>query len=112
MPAIRFAPGRGSEPVKHERIRLDDRGAQLISYTLDRYGGDNRAELERMKRILSRAIRYELTDRQRRCLTMYYLDRMKMQDIARSLCLSPSTVSRHIAAASKKLRRIAAYYER
>ena len=65
-----------------------------------------------MKRILSRAIRHELTDRQRDCLVMYYLDGMKMKDIARSLCLSKSTVSRHISAATLKLRKVAGYYER
>lgn len=91
---------------------LDDRSTELISYYLRERGSDNRPERERMKRILARAIRYELTDRQRECLTMYYLEGMLMKDIARSLCLSPSTVTRHIAAATHKLRRVAGYYER
>lgn len=65
-----------------------------------------------MKRILSRAIRHELTDRQRQCLTMYYLDGIRMKDIAGTLGLSASTVTRHIAAATRKLRKIADYYER
>ena len=98
--------------MKHERIRLGEKGDQLLSYTLDRHGGDNRPELERMKRILLRAIRHELTERQRQCVLMYFLERMKMKDIARSLCLSTSTVSRHISTAVQKLRRVAAYYER
>lgn len=98
--------------MRHERIYLDDRNTQLISGYLDEHGSDNRPERARMKRILLRAIRHELTDRQRECLTLYYLEGMKMKDIARSLCLSPSTVSRHISSATYKLRRIAGYYER
>lgn len=97
--------------MRHERMFLDDKSTELVSYYLSEHGSDNRSELVRMKRILRRAIRYELTDRQRDCLTMYYLEGMKMKDIARTLCLSPSTVSRHIATATHKLRRIAAYYE-
>ena len=98
--------------MKHERIYLDDKSSPLISYYLSLRGSDNRPELERMKRILGRAIRRELTDRQRECLSLYYLEGMRMKDIAREMSLSSSTVSRHISAATKKLRRIAAYYER
>ena len=109
---LRSATGQRDPSVRHERIYLDDKNSQLISYYLSERGSDNRPELVRMKRILSRAIRYELTDRQRECLVMYYLDGMRMKDIARSLCLSTPTVSRHISAATLKLRRIAGYYER
>ena len=98
--------------MKHERIHLDDRNTPLISYYLSQHGSDNRPERERTKRVLLRAIRHELTDRQRDCLTMYYLEGMKMRDIARSLSLSTSTVSRHISYAKRKLRKVASYYER
>lgn len=91
---------------------IDDKNLPLISYYLYNRGGDNRGEIERMKRILKRAIRHELTDRQRYCITMYYLEGLKMTEIARSLNLSKSTVSRHISAATRKLRNIASYYER
>ena len=96
--------------MRRERIFLDSENEQLISYCLYQKGGDNRPEIERMRTILRRAIRYELTDRQRECLTLYYLEGMKMKDIARSLCLSPPTVSRHISTATRKLRHIAGYY--
>ena len=91
---------------------MDENSEQLISYYMFTKGADNRPERERMRRILKRAIRYELTDRQRECLTLYYLDNLRMTEIARSLDLSKSTVSRHISAATKKLRNIASYYER
>ena len=91
---------------------LDDKNEPIVSYQLYCCGSDNRSERERMKRLLKRAIRHELTDRQRICVTMYYLEGMKMKEIARSLDLCESTVSRHISAAARKLRRIASYYER
>ena len=91
---------------------LDDKNEPLISYYLYNQGSDNRPERERMKRILIRAVRHELTDRQRDCITKYYLEGMKMTEIARSLNLSKSTVSRHISTATRKLRKVASYYER
>ena len=98
--------------MKHQRVFLDEKNTPLISYYLSNHGADNRPERERMKRILSRAIRHELTDRQRECLVLHYLHGMKQRDVARSLGLSASTVSRHISSAERKLRHIAGYYER
>lgn len=91
---------------------LDEESSTRISYLLYNRGSSNRSERERMKKILGRAIRRELTDRQRDCIALHYLEGMKMKDIAKLLNLSKSTVSRHIAAAERKLRRVASYYER
>lgn len=90
---------------------MDDVSGERIAYSLYQQGSTNRAQRERMKRILSRAMRYGLTDRQRDCMTMYYLEGMKMKDIAKAMGLSSSTVSRHITAATKKLRKVASYYK-
>ena len=98
--------------VRRERVFLTDDNETLISYYLYNHGTDNRSDRERMRKILLRAIRHELTDRQRDCLIKYYLEGMQMTEIARSLSLSKSTVSRHIAAATRKLRNIASYYHR
>lgn len=98
--------------MRRERIFMDDKNEALFSYYLYNQGADNRPERERMKRILKRAIKHELTDRQRDCLVKFYLEGMKMKEIAHALDLSNSTVSRHIKAATHKLRRIASYYER
>ena len=97
--------------MRRERVFLDDKNTERISYYLANHGADNRAQRERMKQLLARAMRHELTERQRECVTLYYLEGMKMKDIARSLCLSPATVSRHISSAVRKLRRIAAYFD-
>ena len=98
--------------MRRERMFLDDENSDLIAYSLYLHGSDNRPERERMKRILSRAIKHELTDRQRDCVTMYYLEGMKMKDIAQAMHLSRSTVTRHIQSATRKLRKVASYYQR
>ena len=70
----------------------------------------NKESLEQMKKILSKAILDELTEKQRICVTDYYLTGKKIKEIANELGLNPSTVSRHISTARKKLRHIASYY--
>lgn len=55
-------------------------------------------------------IQSELTDKQRMCLLLHYYEGIKMKDIALKLGLCNSTVSRHIASATKKLKNIAQYY--
>lgn len=98
--------------MSYMRTPLSDDNSDLIAYSLSRFGSDNRPERERMRKILIRAIRHELTDRQRDCMTMYYLEGMKMKDIAVALNLSKSTVTRHIQSATRKLRKVASYYQR
>ena len=96
--------------MRRERMFLSEDNSEMIAYSLYLQGASNRPERERMKRILLRAIRHELTDRQRECMTMYYLEGMKMKDIAAVLGLSRSTVTRHIQSATRKLRKVASYY--
>lgn len=98
--------------MRRERMFLDENNSDIIAFSLYQQGSSNRMERERMKAILTRAIRRELTDRQRDCITMYYLEGMKMKDIADALHLSRSTVTRHIQSATRKLRRVASYYQR
>ena len=98
--------------MRHDRLYIDEDNSDLIAYHLYLKGTTNRPERERMKRILTRAICCELTERQRSCLVKYYLEGMKMKDIAKEMGLSKSTVSRHISAATLKLRKVASYYQR
>ena len=98
--------------MRREHFLMEKESEELISYCLYQKGSDNRPELERMRAILRRAFRHELTERQRACMTLYYLEGMKMKDIAEAMELSKSTVSRHIKWATAKLKKIADYYER
>ncbi|MBQ8539459.1 MAG: sigma-70 family RNA polymerase sigma factor [Ruminococcus sp.] len=72
--------------------------------------GTNEASIEKMKHILCLALQCELTQRQRQCLELYYYENMKKYEIADALSISPSTVSRHIKAAERKLKSVAKYY--
>lgn len=73
-------------------------------------GSTNSESREKMKKIISKAILSELTEKQRYCLVSHYIDGKKGKQIAEELCVNPSTVSRHIKEATKKLRHIASYY--
>lgn len=74
------------------------------------HGSTNQNSRERMKKILSRAVLNELTERQRICIVDYYINGKKEKEIAKELGLNSSTVSRHIIKARDKLRHIASYY--
>lgn len=98
--------------MRHERLFMDESSENIISFGLYQQKGTNNRERQHMMKILYRAMQIELTDRQRNCITMYFLNGMKMKDIATDLGLSRSTVTRHIQAATRKLRKVASYYDR
>ena len=69
----------------------------------------NAQEHSRLKRNLIRAIREELTPRQREVLTMYYAGNLSVNDIAAALCVCPSTVSRTLRRGEQRLFRCLRY---
>lgn len=69
----------------------------------------NSAETNRLKRNLVRAIREELTPRQQQVLLMCYGDKLKLCEVAESLGVCPSTVTRTLQRAEAKLRRCLQY---
>lgn len=73
-------------------------------------GSSNNENREKMKKIISKAIFDELTEKQRYCLVSHYFEGKKGIQIAEELCVNPSTVSRHLKEATKKLKHIASYY--
>ena len=74
-------------------------------------GGTNRERLEKMKKHLRKAVSTELTERQRYCITQYYLNGRKMCDIAKDMNITPCVVSRHISRGIKKLQHSLPYFE-
>ena len=58
---------------------------------------------------VKRAIDRELTRRQRQMVYMYYLEQMRMQDIADELGLSISSVSRTIKRGRRRLKNCLRY---
>ena len=96
--------------MQHRTVCLSDKSSDVIAFSLFCEDSTNHSERARMKKILFRALSNELTPRQRDCITMYYFKQMKMYEIAYALDLSPSTVTRHIKAAKRRLSRVAECY--
>lgn len=69
----------------------------------------NRRELEEAARLLRITIQNELTDRQRACLTLYYIEGNTMQEIAERLGTTRGNVSKRIKKAVERLRRALRY---
>lgn len=71
--------------------------------------GDNSRQLDRLKENLARALRQDITDRQRQYLQLYYDQGLTMPQIARQLGVNKSTVSRTIHRGEARLRRCLRY---
>ncbi len=71
--------------------------------------GDNDAWRARFRDAFARALHNELTDRQREVLRLHYAEGLSGREIAARWGISPSAVSRHLARASARLRRMLAY---
>lgn len=67
------------------------------------YAGGNLAKRVRI------AMAEELTDRQRELIFLYYIEERSMTEIAESLGLSPSTVSRTLKRGRSRLRKYLKY---
>ena len=63
-------------------------------------------------RLLSAALREELTARQTQMVKLYYVEQHTMRDIAAMLGVNPSTVSRTLKSAREKLKRCLRYSNR
>ncbi len=69
----------------------------------------NTAEHTRLKKNLIRAIREELTDRQREVLIMYYVRKLSVTEVAAELGVYPSTVTRTLHRGERRLFRCLRY---
>lgn len=70
---------------------------------------DNSAQLSRLKRNLLRALREDVTARQRQVLNLYYSEGLNMREIAEQLGVDKSTVSRTIKRGERRLQRCLRY---
>lgn len=69
----------------------------------------NSEEYSRLKRNLLRALKEDVTDRQRQVLRLYYADGKNMREIGEILGIHKSTVSRTIKRGERRLRRCLRY---
>ena len=106
-----YAETQGSGMMRTKLVHFNDKNTNKILFLNHLSDGTtNNENRKQMKIILSKAIISELTEMQRTCIVEYYINNKKQKQIAIELGVNNSTVSRHIAAATKKLRNIASYY--
>lgn len=70
----------------------------------------NKSRRDKMRRIVSRAIVEELTERQRQVFLAYHQKQMTIPEIAGVLGVNKSTISRTLARAEERIRRITKYF--
>ena len=70
---------------------------------------DNSEQMTRLKRNLIRALREDVTPKQRLVLTLYYAEGLNMRQIGEKLGVDKSTVSRTIKRGERRLRRCLRY---
>ncbi len=70
---------------------------------------DNSGEISRLKRNLLRALKEDVTPKQRQLLLMYYGQGLNMREIGEQLGVDKSTVSRTIKRGEKRLLRCLRY---
>ncbi|MBQ3692290.1 MAG: sigma-70 family RNA polymerase sigma factor [Clostridia bacterium] len=94
-------------------LSLNQQMEDLYCVSIDgsKFSDTNEEEVDKMRDMLSHAMRYTLTEKQKNCLSMYYFDKMTMKEIAATLGVNQSTVSRHVRAARVKLERLRAYVD-
>ena len=66
---------------------------------------DNQERLAELQAALAKALREEVTDRQRQVLFLYYVQGLNMRQIAEALGIERSTVSRTLKRGEERIRR-------
>ena len=85
------------------RVSLTDKNVNRIEFEKYNSNGTNESSIDKMKHILY-VVLYIIP-----LNCAFYYKNMKKYEIADMLSISPSTVSRHIKAAEKKLRGVSKY---
>ncbi|MDO4504252.1 MAG: sigma factor-like helix-turn-helix DNA-binding protein [Clostridia bacterium] len=98
--------------MENRVMMLDDFTESIFSlsnYNISRFDGED-MNYRKMLRSLKNVLYGELTERQRKCILLYYGEKMKMKDISIELEISVSSVSRHIKKAKYKVEKTMKYY--
>ncbi len=92
-----------SKPYRRRRL-----GTEQAVY-LGLLSLEDEGQLEQASRCLAQALRQEVTQRQRQMLALYYGRRMTMEEIAQSLGVDRTTVSRTLKRGEARLQRCLRY---
>lgn len=97
--------------MRTRQVHFDEKNTNFLCFEYaSRTGATNSKEIERMKKLMHRAINRELTERQKQCVVEHYFNEKSQRTVACELGIDESTVSRHLNAAKRKLKNIADYY--
>ena len=66
-------------------------------------GSDNRQYLDQCKLLIRLAIQYQLTEKQRQAVALYYYDQYNIYEIAQQLGIAPSSVCRRLQGARRRI---------
>ena len=80
----------------------------LAGYT-ELIADDNKDQINRLKRNLTRALRQDITAKQRQYMMLYYGQNMSMEAIAKEFGVNKSTVSRTLKRGRQRLYRCLRY---
>lgn len=92
--------------TRYERVSLHRADLEVYLRFL---ASENSGQMEVLRRKLVKALKEDVTDRQRQVLFLYYVAELNMRQIAEALGVDPSTVSRTLRRGEERLRRILRY---
>ena len=95
--------------MSNTRYRRGRRYAADMAVYSRQMASDNSQELDRLKRNLIRALREDVTEKQRKVLLLYYAEGYNMREIGEQLGVDKSTVSRTIKRGERRLQRCLRY---
>lgn len=81
-----------------------------INYYNNESDGSDDVKHRKMLCLLRNIMNGELTEKQKRCVFLYYGEMMKMKDVADEMGISVSSVSRHIKKARTRIEKTMKYY--
>lgn len=86
-------------------VNLSDYIDSLVSYNvfLNEDAHCNSEQINKVKEMLEESINTLLTEKQRKCVVRHYFEGVTMKDIAKEMGVCPSTVTRTIQLAKKRL---------
>ncbi|MGN1480632.1 RNA polymerase sigma factor [Porcipelethomonas sp.] len=96
-----------SRRISFEALEFDKRISDLA---FSEYEDESEEKRAKIKNVMARVIKNDLTARQREIIVLYYYNNKGVAEIAEMLHVCPSTVSRTIKAARAKIYKYLKYY--
>ncbi len=95
--------------MRTRKYLLSEKIEQYAAYHAYTISAQKSDKLRRMDELLKKAIKYELTERQKKCIMYYYYESKNVEEIAKILSIRPTTVYKHLSKARTALKKCALY---